>query len=164
MNRPKADSVSMTRDGGTTSGRGAADQRRLATIAAFFWFELVGGLAVVWTILVSPFTCFEGACPEGAADLIGDGTLIIWAVILAGVATIGVVTWFATGDRAWPRAVAYVVIGSFASVLIVIAALMDVLFALLWFIWIGIPAVLLLGTWVPVLANAFLRRRSARYS
>jgi hypothetical protein len=140
-----------------TAGEG---QRRLATIAAVFWFEVVGVLALGSMLVMSPLSCFgdpapgyegPGPCPDGVPALFRAGSLAVWALTLAGTAGVCLVAWSLSRDHPLLRALAFSVIGLVAVVPIVIVAIHGGVFAVLPFLWTGIPALLLLGSWLPVL-------------
>lgn len=102
------------------SDRAREGQRRLATIAAVFWFEMVGALFVGSMVLsFLPLPCDPG--PEYEAP----------GPCARGVSALGLV----------------------ASVPVVAVAVGGGVLAVLPFLWVGIPAFLLLASWLPVLAQ-----------
>jgi len=136
------------------------DRRRLATTAAVFWFEAIGAIFVIALVVLSPLSCFGDSfdggepCPAGPVPLLLGGSLIPWAAMIAGVAPVAIAGWLATRSRPITRAVIFSMLGLLAAVPVILVAAGGGLFAVLPFLWTGIPAVLLLGSWLPVLAAA----------
>ena len=146
------------------SERVSEGQRRLATIAAVFWFEMIGALVVGSIVLFSSspfFTCYGDPapghepppCSPGVSPLLRDGGLALWALLLGGTAVVSIVAWLASRHHASTRAVLFSLLGLIAATPVVIVAVTGGLVAVLPFLWIGIPAFLLLASWLPVLAR-----------
>ena len=136
------------------------DQRSLATAAAVFWFEVLGLLAVAAIVVVSPLGCFgdpapgytgPGPCPGGVPPVLTDGTLVAWGLFLGGTATAAALAWVATRRHPRARAGTFAAVGAIAAGAVVVAAVVGGLLGVVAFFWIGIPALLLLGSWLPAL-------------
>jgi hypothetical protein len=137
-------------------------QRRLATIAAVFWFEMVGALLIGSMVVLSPLSCFgdpgpgyegPGPCPGGAPALFREGSLALWALVLGGTAAVAIFAWLGSRHHPITRAVLFALLGLIAATPVVAVAVAGGVFAVLPFLWVGVPAFLLLASWVPVLAS-----------
>jgi hypothetical protein len=139
-------------------------QRRLATFAAVFWFEMIGALLVGSIVLFSYspfFTCYGDPapgndpppCSPGVSALLRDGSLALWALLLGATAAVSIVAWLASRHHATTRAVLFSLLGLIAATAVVVVAVAGGLVAVLPFLWVGIPAFLLLASWLPVLAR-----------
>lgn len=147
---------------GVVPDRAKEGQRRLATTAAVFWFQAVGALAIGALVVLSPLSCYgdpapgyegPGPCPGGVPSLFTNGTLLLWTFVLGATAAVAVGAWFATRVRPLARAMTFSLLGFLAVVPIVLVAIPGGLGAVVPFLWTGIPAILLLGSWLPVLAR-----------
>lgn len=145
-------------------------QRRLATIAALFWFEVVGALIVGSMVVLSPLSCFgdpapgyegPGPCPGGVPRLFSEGTLAPWALLLGGAAAFAIIAWLASRHHPLARSVLFSLLGLVAAISVMLVALAGGLVAVLPFLWVGVPAFLLLASWVPVLARGVREWRGA---
>lgn len=137
--------------------------RRLATIAAVIWFEVVGGLYLAALALLSPFCWGSGCEATGVPESFRDGSLVaVWIGYLVAVAVGSALLWTATRRHPVARGSCFTVLGAVAASLVVGWATSDGLVAVFLLLWSGIPAVLLLGSWLPVVAGAVATRAAAR--
>ncbi|MEI7745186.1 MAG: hypothetical protein WCK58_15730 [Chloroflexota bacterium] len=145
----------MTMKSGTSDHLAEA-QRRLATVAALFWFEAIGAMVVAGYLLLAPMSCMGdggGPCPGVLTDAFRDGSLAVVLLFMAGAAAAVTAGWAGTQGRPGARALAFSFVGALGAAPVVLAAATDGMAAWLPLLWSGIPAVLLLGTWVPVVAR-----------
>ena len=140
-----------------------SDIARLYFMAALFWFEVLGFMVLGAALLVSPFSCwgdrFGPATPASEACAAGEapyvhGSLAVWAVILIAIGMGAVLAWVMTSGRPRRRGTVCLGIAMAAALPIAWLALSSPIAALLLFVWIGVPAIVLLGA-----ATALLRTR-----
>lgn len=144
--------------------QGTSDIARLYFIAALFWFEALGFMVLGAALLVSPFSCWgdrfgpatpaSEACAAGEAPYVHDGSLALWALILIAIGIVAVLAWVVTSGRPRWRGAMCLGIAVAAALPIMWLALSSPIAALLLFVWIGVPAIALVGA-----ANALLRTR-----
>jgi len=136
-----------------TLSRGAG-RRRVATLSAVTWFEVAGFIGLGALLWLAPF-CWGGDCEAtGVSESFRDGSLTIrWIGVLVAIAVGCAALWRATQSHQSIRAVGFVSLGLLAVLVTVRAAMSDELVGSVVFLWLGAPAFMLLGAWLPVLAT-----------
>lgn len=132
-----------------------SDLSRLYVAAAVFWFEALGSVALLAAYVLSPFACWghrsevapaaTDSCAVGEAPFVHDGTVVVWLIGLLVVGFGAVLLWYATNSRPRVRGLGCIALGVAATGPIARAVLVDPILAVLLFVWMGVPALLLLG-------------------
>jgi len=142
----------------TTGRRTSTGWRRMATLAAVSWFEVMGLAGLGALLWFSPFCWGVGCEATGVPESFQNGSLALaWIGVLVVIALGSAALWRATQSHPGIRATGLVLLGLAGVLLVVRSAMSDELVGFLDFLWLGVPALLLLAAWLPVFAAGWIR-------
>lgn len=115
------------------------------------------GLASLGALLwLAPFCWGAGCEAAGVSQSFRDGSLALaWLAMLVAIAFGSAALWGATRSHPGIRATGFALLGLAGVLLVVRTAMSDELVGFLGVLWLGVPAVLLLAAWLPVLATGW---------
>ncbi len=140
---------------GQTVG-GPARRRRTATIVAVAWFEVMGFASLGLLLWLAPF-CWGSNCEgAGVSELFRNGSLALtWIGVQAAIGGGCIVLWRVTRDHPIIRGAGFVALGLAGALVVVQAVLSDQLVGFAGFLWLGVPALLLMAVWLPAFGTGW---------